>query len=307
VRARPRGRANAGTTSPPATTTARFAVEPTTPDQGRHRRRCSGVDSRLPQRGVVPIADDPVCDEEGCTLCRPSRRIRGGSGRERLSGRPETTQGSDSSSGRGSQYAPRPTRRGGAPQSYARTGSRAVSDDGEPRDGYLPSLLSFARAHYDLVIGDALADAAVDRAAVEFPGVHFALIDWPVAAPPHRPGNVQSVSFAYQPEDTSSARRTSRAGSATDHCRESSPSRRQCREARGARSPRRCSRSPPGRAVSRAPSSGSDIGLLRIAPTTQLAVDAQGHDRGTSTGQARASARGGARERASSDSKAGAA
>jgi basic membrane protein A len=68
-----------------------------------------------------------------------------------------------------------------------------------PREGYLPSFLSFARQNYDLVIAPAGTQIqALDAAARRFPQIHFVLLDNPHTALSHRPKNVAAVVFAEQ-------------------------------------------------------------------------------------------------------------
>ena len=67
------------------------------------------------------------------------------------------------------------------------------------KEGYLPTFLYLARRGYDLVIGgSALQDKAVDRAAVAFPKIRFAILDVPQEALPHRPKNAVGVTFAAE-------------------------------------------------------------------------------------------------------------
>jgi basic membrane protein A len=61
---------------------------------------------------------------------------------------------------------------------------------------YVPNLSSLARQNYDVIIGVGfLMFKEVDAVAQRFPNVKFAIVDFPQAALPHKPKNVQGLNF----------------------------------------------------------------------------------------------------------------
>jgi len=65
-----------------------------------------------------------------------------------------------------------------------------------PKEGHVPSFSFLARQKYDLVVatGFHVADE-LDAVALKFPDQTFAIIDADHSALPHRPGNVQGITF----------------------------------------------------------------------------------------------------------------
>jgi basic membrane protein A len=64
---------------------------------------------------------------------------------------------------------------------------------------YVPNLTSFARQTYDLIIGVGFTEAnAIDTAATQFPGRHFAIVDVDQTTEPHKPPNLLGLLFREQ-------------------------------------------------------------------------------------------------------------
>jgi basic membrane protein A len=64
---------------------------------------------------------------------------------------------------------------------------------------YVPNLTSFARQTYDLIIGVGFTEAnAIDTAATQFPGTHFAIVDVDQTTEPHKPPNLLGLLFREQ-------------------------------------------------------------------------------------------------------------
>jgi basic membrane protein A and related proteins len=73
---------------------------------------------------------------------------------------------------------------------------RVVAPNPAPTSSYLPPISYLARQRYDLVIGIGFLEARdLDRAAVRFPALRFALLDAPRDILAHRPPNVEGTVF----------------------------------------------------------------------------------------------------------------
>ena len=68
-----------------------------------------------------------------------------------------------------------------------------------PKEGHAPSLSYLARQKYDLVVANGVRVAdALDAVALKFPDQTFAIIDVDHSALPHRPRNVQGITFSEE-------------------------------------------------------------------------------------------------------------
>jgi basic membrane protein A len=68
-----------------------------------------------------------------------------------------------------------------------------------PKEGHAPSLSFLARQKYDLVVANGVRVAdALDAVALKFPDQAFAIIDVDHSALPHRPRNVQGITFSEE-------------------------------------------------------------------------------------------------------------
>jgi len=64
---------------------------------------------------------------------------------------------------------------------------------------YVPNLSTFARDHYDLIIGVGFTEAdAIDTAATNFPNSNFAIVDVDQTEEPHKPPNLLGLLFKEQ-------------------------------------------------------------------------------------------------------------